>query len=282
MKLSDINPHIRYAGIHKAAFRLKSNVCVCYDCRLFYFDHAPGSILINGTEYKIQNKTVIFLPPETEYQTNIHFQTSAKVVILDFDLTNDHAHLQASLGTATKNDFDKSMVPPYSLPPELPGPIVRVVPQLEHMLTQCANNFLLRNSFYRENSSALLKLCLLELIHQNTSSNQSAICEEVLSYIHENFASPTLTNKNIAERFNYHPDHLSNVIRAETGKSLHQYLIYYRLRVAKNYLITTRYDIGDIAWRCGFCSAAYFIKTFRENTGMTPGTYRRLKVHTEL
>lgn len=282
MKLSDINPHIRYAGIHKAAFRLKSSICVCYDCRLFFFDHTPGSILINGSAYKILNKTVIFLPPETEYQINIQFQKNSKVVILDFDLTNDHADLRASLGTATKTGFDKTIMPDYTLPPELPGPVVRVVPQLEHTLTQCANNFLLQNSFYRENSSALLKLSLLELIRQNTSSNQSVICEEVLSYIHEHYAESTLTNKNIAERFNYHPDHLSSIVRAETGKSLHQYLIYYRLRVAKNYLITTRYDIADIAWRCGFCSSAYFIKTFRENTGMTPGTYRRLKIHTEL
>lgn len=150
------------------------------------------------------------------------------------------------------------------------------------MLMQCVENFLYKNSCYREVSSAMLKLCLLEMIHENSLNDQTEVCRAVLGYIHENYASMALSNKEIAARFNYHPDHLSTLIRQETGKPLHQYLISYRLQVAKNYLLTTQYDISEIAWRCGFCTAAYFIKLFRENTGMTPKAYRRLHIHTEL
>jgi len=88
--------------------------------------------------------------------------------------------------------------------------------------------------------------------------------------------------KDIAEHLNYHPYHLSAIIKQETGKTLHQYLIYYRLQIAKNYLLTTDYDILDIAWKCGFSSATYFIELFRKNTGTTPKKYRSLQVHTEI
>lgn len=280
--LSDLNPHIRYARVHQTAFRVRKNISICYDCRLFFLENTTGSITVNNKKYELSNQTAVFLPPETCYRLHLHFQAQSRVTILDFDLTNANEHLKNSLGTATEHNFDKTLVPPYALPPELSSPIIRLVPQVAPMLAQCTDNFLLRNTFYLENSSALLKLCLLELARQNSGDNYNRLCENVLSYIHENYMRSTLSNQEIAAEFNYHPYHLSNIIRRETGKSLHQYLISYRLQIAKNFLLTTQHGISDIAWRCGFCSAAYFVKLFREHTGITPGEYRKLQVHTEL
>ena len=282
MKLSDLNPFIRYARAHRVAFRLQRDFSVCYDCRVFFFDNVSGSIVINGQVYELHNKSVLFLPPKTVYKFNILFKENATVIILDFDLTNENEHLQASLGTATVHTFDPNAVPPYALPEELHSPIVRVLPQAEHMLMQSVENFLFKNSCYREVSSALLKLCLLEMIRQKPSAEQTDICKAVLTYVHKNYSNSSLSNKEIAAKFGYHPDHLSTLIKQETGKSLHRYLINYRLQIAKNYLLTTQYDISEIAWRCGFCTPAYFIKLFRENTGTTPRSYRKLQIHTEL
>ena len=282
MQLSNLNPHIRYARIHKNALGIRGTTHICYDCRLFFFQNITGSIVINGETHSITHNTVIYLPPETQYQFHVIFPENASAIIMNFDLTNEHAHLVSSLGTATRDSFDPSLVLPYTLPDELCKPIILVLPQLSRMLLQCTDHFLHRNPYFRESSSAVLKLCLLELIHQNATLGRAQICEDVLSYIHDHFSEPTLTNKSIADYFNYHPDHLSNLIRQETGRSLHQYLIFYRIQVAKNYLLTTQYDISEIAWRSGFCTAAYFIKIFRRNTGMTPRAYRLHRIHTEI
>ena len=112
-------------------------------------------------------------------------------------------------------------------------PIVKSIPQIDRMLTQCTDSFILKNPLYGESSSALVKLCLLEFIKQKERTQQSKLCEDVLTYIHENYSDPTLTNEEIAYRFNYHPYHLSRLIKRETGKTLHKYLIYYRLQIAK-------------------------------------------------
>lgn len=282
MLLSNLNPHIRYARIHKTTLHANDDTRVCYDCRVFFIDNAIGHIIIEGEKYDILNKTAVYLPPETKYKFHVDFLPEGKAIILDFDLTNDNHDIQSSLGTATEKTFDKNKVPPYSLPKELSDPIVKVMPQLDHLLTQCADNYLFHQPYYREISSAVLKLCLLEFIKQPIQRNSNKINDNVLAYIHNNFADGTMTNSDIAEKFNYHPNHLSNLIKQETGMSLHKYLINYRLRIAKNYLLTTQYDISEIAWRCGFCSEAYFIKKFRENVGETPNVYRRHKIHTEL
>ena len=285
MKVSDLNPHIRYAGVHHSRFQTnfrENIVSVCYDCRVFYFDHASGSITVNGAKYDIINKTAIYLPPESEYRFDVTFTEDTGVIVLDFDLINQFADYGQSLGTATRMDFDPSKVPRYPLPEELSRPIVQIIPHMDRMLMQCADNFVKKIPLYKEQSSALLKLCLLEFIRRRGESKQSKLCEEVLAYIYKHYADTTLTNDDIARQFSYHPYHLSRIIKEETGMTLHRYLMYYRLQIAKDLLLTTQYDISEIAWRSGFCTDAYFIKIFRENTGTTPRQYRSRQTHTEL
>ena len=282
MKISDMNPHISYAKIHRTYFSANKDMSKCYDCRIFFFNDVIGTATVSEEEYSIINKTAIFFPPETEYKFNVTFKENGSAVVMDFDLDQRHVNLKSSIGTATVSSFDESILPNYDATEELSKPIVRIIPQLERMLIQCTENFIFKNQFYRENSSALLKLCLLEFIKQNSAHHQSELCEKVISFIHDNFSNSNLTNRNIAENFNYHPYHLSRIFKEETGKTLHKYLIFYRLQIAKNFLLTTKHDISAIAWRSGFRTSAYFIKIFKENIGMTPKEYRNLQIHTEI
>ena len=281
LKISDINPHIRYARIH-FAHNNTSRYSICYDCRLFFMENASGYVLANDTKHNFSNGDILYLPPRTKYRFHFKSNENLKIIILNFDLINDFSHIEASLGTATEQTFNPDISPHYEINELLREPIVKQMPQMKASLTQCTDNFLKKIGFYRERSSALLKLCLLELVRQNFSNTAySLLCEKVLTYIHENYSDPTLTNNDIAEIFNYHPYHLSRIIKQETGKTLHNYLMYYRLRIAKNLLITTQYDIETISWRAGFSSATYFIKLFRLNTGITPKKYRKLQFNSE-
>ena len=284
MKISDINPHIRYARLHRS-FSFPSNKnSVCYDCRVFYIEGASGFVIANGVKYQIESTLALYLPPETRYRFNIKKKNDDfKVIIMDFDLVNTFCHLKDSLSTATEDTFDRSIVPRYQIPPELCAPIAKQFLNIKQYLVQCTDQFLSGKSFFRETASAFLKLCLLEFIKKNQASAAHAgLCERVICFVQENYQSSALTNDDIAFRFGYNAYHLSRIMKEETGRTLHQYLIYYRIRIAKNYLLTTEYDMDEIAYRSGFCSAAYFIKTFRTHTGMTPKRYRDLRIHTEL
>lgn len=52
--------------------------------------------------------------------------------------------------------------------------------------------------------------------------------------------------------------------------------------ILKIFLLATDYDIAEIAWRCGFCTDAYFIKSFHKATGTPPYTYRKALLRNEL
>lgn len=283
MNLAELNPHIRYARLHYTHLDNSREFSVCYDCRLFFVENAEGYVVANGIKYKISNGTVIYFPPQTKYYFRFLNDEDFRIIVMDFDLVSDYSYLKSSLGTATEKDFLQEKVLKYSVHELLSEPIVKNLPQIHTSLTQCAEKFLHKDSFYRESSSALLKLCLLELIRNNSQkSSYSKLCKKVLNYIYENCASQELTNTVIAEKFNYHPYYLNHIVKQETGKSLHQHLMDTRLNIAKNYLLTTPYSIEQISWKSGFATTSYFIKCFRDAIGMTPKKYRQIRFHTEI
>ena len=283
MEISQLNPHIRYARLHYMRLDNGQDFSVCYDCRLFFVESAEGYLIANGNKYKISNGTAIYFPPQTKYRFKFFNDKNFKIIVMDFDLINDFAYLKSSLGTVSEKNFSPEKVLRYPIHEALSKPIVKPLPQICTTLRQCTENFLLKGSFYRESSSALLKLCLLELMRNSSrSSNYSKLCEDVINYIYENYMLQALTNTIIAEKFNYHPYHLNNIVKKETGKSLHRLLIETRLNIAKNYLLTTSYSVEEISWKSGFSSTSYFVKVFKETIGITPKKYRQIRFHAEL
>lgn len=275
MKASDINPHIRYAATHYT-FLDKNFDSICYDCRFFFIEEGTGTITANGQSYSFLANTAIFLPPGTKYHLYLN-KSSHKftMTVVNFDLINDYCLLSTSLGTASEQNFSLEKLITYELPEAFSNVLVKQVPGLTELLHKCTQEFSNQNSFYRESASALLKLCLMEFQRNHNRDSEMSKIAPVLQFIHSNYHNATLTNELIATTFNYNPGYLSQMMKDYTGKSLHQYLISYRLKIAKENLTTTDDSINIIAWKSGFQSTAYFIKAFKEQTGMTPGKYRK-------
>jgi len=282
MELHELNPHVRYARIHNSPFHYKKEMSICYDARLFYLENGGGYVEINGEKYNISSKTAIYLPPLSKYRFRIDYKDDTRVITFDFDLVTDFADIKSSLGTANTRSFDASIAPRYDVAAELSSPIIKTIPEIGSILVRCTANFMTRQLLYRERTSALLKLALLELISAGSHDAYSELCERVLNYVRENYADVTVTNESIAEEFNYHPYHINRVVKRETGKSLRAYIIYYRLEMAKNFLLTTSSNVSEVAFRTGFSSSAHFIKIFREKNGVTPKEYRKNRLHTEI
>lgn len=275
MEVGQVNPHIRYARAHSNAF-WGYKLSYCYDCRLFYIKNGTGCISVNKAKYNFMDNTAIFLPGGSEYELRPdQTVSSVTILIFDFDLVRDYAHIQKSLGTADKVTFVPENVLRYEVPSEFAAPIIQCAPSLYEPLKKCTDEFLLQPAYYRETASAILKMCLMELLREHTATAVSQIANQIMDYIHGHYHETDLTNKEIAGAFNYHPHYASHLMKQATGQSLHQYLLCYRIRVAKNFLMTTDMDIKTIAWKTGFNSVPYFIKMFREHTGVTPRNYRQ-------
>lgn len=274
MNLIRINPFIRYAGLHSFYSPTRKN-SVCYDCRLFYIAQGEGSLLANGQTYAISGNEAVFLPAETRYRFSFADTNAVRIYILNLDLTDTYSNYNKSFGTPTEDAFDPTRILKYDFPNELKRPIVlsNAFPVHRH-IEKCIDLFLQKTPYYNEEISARAKLALLEILREQ-ENGEYPLVQNIIEYIRENYYITELTNQTIAEHFHYHPYYLSRIMKTSTKKTLHGYLLDYRLHMAKNYLTTTTLNVTTIAEKTGFSSYTYFIKLFRERTGISPLQYRK-------
>jgi len=96
---------------------------------------------------------------------------------------------------------------------------------------------------------------------------------DVLEWIRVHRIEP-MTASSIAEKFGYNADYLSSLFKQNTGLSLIKYIHDIKIAQAREKLVNTDMSIRQIAYALGFQDEKYFIKLFKNNEGMTPGSYR--------
>lgn len=96
----------------------------------------------------------------------------------------------------------------------------------------------------------------------------------MLRFIDDHFAEP-LTLREIAASAQIGPREASRCFRRQLSLTAFEYLQNLRLDRACEYLRGGSLPITEIALRCGFSSASYFSKVFREHMNATPKGYRR-------
>ncbi|MDD3218944.1 MAG: AraC family transcriptional regulator [Lachnospiraceae bacterium] len=128
--------------------------------------------------------------------------------------------------------------------------------------------------------SEIWLLLLKEIQEMNTSNtpittvNQERI-QAMLSYIHENYKSK-LTLEEIARAASISKRECIRCFQTSIHKSAFDYLMDYRIEVAKRLLHTTNLSVLEVAMESGFSEGAYFGKIFKKKCGKTPGAYRKL------
>ena len=122
--------------------------------------------------------------------------------------------------------------------------------------------------------SRLLSFINLILSDSRPKSRENYAVLEAKRYIEKNYGDK-LTLKNIAEHVSFSNVYFHNMFFAAAGKTPHKYLIECRVENAKKLLWNTETSLGDIAEKCGFCNQQHLNKLFKQETGMTPGEYRR-------
>lgn len=103
---------------------------------------------------------------------------------------------------------------------------------------------------------------------------EKSVVHTVQKYISEHYAEE-LTRDDLAKLVYLNPDYLSRMFRAETGESLSNYLIRYRIEKAKELLSNTNSPINQVACDVGYTNFSYFAKIFRKYAQCTPNEYRK-------
>ncbi|MCI9360173.1 MAG: AraC family transcriptional regulator [Hungatella sp.] len=101
----------------------------------------------------------------------------------------------------------------------------------------------------------------------------SRVYTEIIYYLHRHYGEP-LSQKELAKEFHYSTAYLERLL-AENGTAFGELLRDIRIYHAKQQLLLSDSTIPAIAEQTGFASPETFHRVFKQQTGDTPGGYRK-------
>lgn len=272
MKLSECNPYVRAAMIQPAILEGDAPR-LAYDHRLFLILDGEGIIFLGDEEVKIAPRSLIFLPPETEY----YFSGRMKVVVLNFDMTRACRHRTAPLTPVGREVFDKSLKFDSVTADGLEKRVVLTVnSEFIDDAIELVRVFQSKADESDAITSALLKALAAEILSRLREGDKprNEAVERVLFFIRNN-AAEIDGNEMLAKKFGYHPVYIASMVKQATGKSLHRVILESRVALAKRYLLSTENSVEQIAYDLGFSSRNHFCTVFRQIEGVSPLTYKK-------
>ena len=270
-------PNVHTFGVRKAYLTARVHFwheCkkVRIDCKLIYMISGDIAVSIEDNKpFHLSVGNLLFIPAGVKYKLKGQYLNA---VVINFDPTADWADVAEKLSPVSPENFDEGKCHTGDF-----SPFDKVI-KLDDMESEC-DNFIKMDSIatsaegeWRATVSAMLKLVLLK-VAESVSENAlpSSMVESLDAYIREN-CSEEISNTEIGAIFGYHPFYVSNKLKECKGTTLRQYIINYRMKLAKRLLELTDKSVGEIAEETGFKDASYFTKSFKASLGMTPKDYR--------
>ncbi len=135
------------------------------------------------------------------------------------------------------------------------------------------------DSHFEMNTSAVitktLNWLMLAAKEQSQSSERfSDVVNCAIDYIKSNYQQPIHTS-DVADYVHLSKSHFIRTFKEQTGVAPHEYLIKYRIIVAKTQLAYSERSVATVSRDVGFFSVSNFITTFRKMEGITPYQYRK-------
>ncbi len=270
-------PYVRYA--RKSERTVLQGLHCAIDHRIFYCHNGFGEYEICGKKYPFSPGTVLYIPAGSPYR--LLFEKEMPTFSgCNFDFYQAHTQLSAPIPPSPYSLFQRQRIlekqileqdPLFSSPLHLENAF-----DMEYRFLEIANEYERHNLYYDLYCSTLLKSLIIRLISISESqvrgvNNQKA--NAILQYIHSHY-DQKLTNRTIAEHFNYHEYYISSLIQKYTGLPLHQYVLNYKMHVAIGLLQSTNMTIGEVAERVCIPDIKHFSKCFTKIIGTPPSHFK--------
>ncbi len=131
----------------------------------------------------------------------------------------------------------------------------------------------------QEACTALLRLILVELERIATPPLMPdppglSLARRAITYIEAHCLEP-LSLAKVARELGRSSPHVASVVRQETGRTVGEWILKYRMAEARRRLRGTDERVDVISERVGYADPTHFIRQFRRLHGVTPAAWRR-------
>jgi AraC-like DNA-binding protein len=145
-----------------------------------------------------------------------------------------------------------------------------------------------QKGFFREVVLQNLVFLLLNIIARYAKAPRSVpldqraanIAYEIILYLqHHIYDNDLTTLDHVAGYFHLSKDYVGVYFRKYAGKTIKQFVLDYKVELAKTRLLHSRLGISQIAAELGFTDESHLNKVFRKLTGMTAKKYRAAQLN---
>lgn len=126
---------------------------------------------------------------------------------------------------------------------------------------------------------------LLKEKYRNLIMNKAEVPEKDLNFeflqkatdiVYDEMDNPEFSTGSLAERLAISSSQLNRKLAAVSGYTPSTFITKHKIEYAKRQLATDNRPIGQIAEECGYSDIAYFSRTFKKMTSLSPSQFRRL------
>lgn len=122
---------------------------------------------------------------------------------------------------------------------------------------------------------------LSEILKEDEKNSNTIAIDLAKKYIINNF-NKDITLKDVASEVYLSHNYLSELFKKEVGEGFYDFLSKYRIKKAKEILMTTNLKVYEIAEYVGYSDSITFGRAFKKITGTTPNGFRSSKVSNKL
>ncbi|MGN0114050.1 MAG: AraC family transcriptional regulator [Acutalibacteraceae bacterium] len=232
----------------------KPRTAICYELSFYIID--GGIAHINNEHYEIRKGDIILASPGDKRHSTLHY--ISKYIYFDTD-----------------NEQLRDMI--ASLPKHMHTSELEKYSAMIDGLQRIDQSF---DSFRETELSVKFANMLFDLrrdaadVSLGFSSDAYPEIRCAIGYIEEHYAEQ-INVEQIAECCNMSASNFHKRFLKATKTTPNEYLLEYRIKRAKSWLVTSGWSVSKIAEKCGFNSQAYFCCCFKKHEGISPGSFRK-------
>ena len=226
--------------------------------QFFYIQKGKGKIIIDGTEYEMENGTYFSIPPFVKYNINPDEETSYFSVYFVLNLASAYDRYKFLLNKVIINKDDS----------------------FSNIFNNMMNEFREKKLGYNEIVVSLFKILFISIVRNEnvTGPRLSHWDLDNLQYkiekiMLENFK--TITLKELASKCYLSERELQRYLEKNYNKNFSDLKNDAKMSFAQNLLLSSNMSILEIAYETGYSSSEHFSNAFKKYYGKSPLKYKK-------
>ncbi|NLC68788.1 MAG: AraC family transcriptional regulator [Clostridiaceae bacterium] len=256
-----------------------------------YICQGKGGHYINKHEFEIVKGDIFVIPPYIPHK--ISAAKDSNIQIFEFEFVPGFIYQNFGSIENVESFFDFAYIEPFLVGENNVKPRLNLVGKIQVEVENILNEVLMeynnrRSGYLLVIKSLLLKLLVMvgrEFTRELQDSETRPAFErhrdsifEAIEYINRNYMKD-LTVEEAARKSMLSQSYFSYLFKSITTKTFTEYLNDLRISRAMELLASTDKRVLDICYEAGFNNVNHFNRLFKQKTGVSPRTYRRLNLN---